>query len=142
MKLSGFVTGIWLVWLLFIIGKLSIHINPTKAWQVSKDCTRALLVIVGSYVARVASDGCSDDANMAFAFAAFAATLAVAVDAAFLADSRHWARPGTVAILSATTIATAETLLRNSAECYSVAAPALVVPALIGVALSSVRKHI
>jgi len=142
MKLSGFVTGIWLVWLLLIIGKVSVGINPKEIVQVSKDCVRALFVIVGTYVARVASDNCSDDANMAFAFVAFAATLAVVADAVFPAEAGQWVRPGTIIVLSATTIAVAETLLRANVECYSVAVPALVLPALLGVALSSVRKRI
>ena len=142
MKLSGFVTGVWLVWLLLIIGKVSVGVNPKAIKQISKDCTRALCVIAGAYVARVASDDCSEDADMAFAFTAFASTVAVAVDAAYASSAGQWVRPGTAAVLSATTITTAHAVLREPSDCYSVAAPAMVIAALVGIALGSVRKHI
>lgn len=142
MEISPFVTGVWLIWLLLVIGKVSIGLNPKNMKQVSKDTARAALVIVGAYVARVASSECSDDAQMAFAYASAVATVAVMADAICTASSGHIMRPGTAAILSASVIAVAEAVLRTPDECYNVAAPALIVPTLLGVALSSTRKHI
>ena len=142
MKLSPLVTTFWLVWVLFIVSKVSLGLNPTAAGQIFKDFGRAACVLVGSYVARIAADECTDKTIAAFSFAAAIAVVAVAIDAAFKANSGQILRPGTAAVLSAIAIVASELLLRAPESCYVVAAPVIVGSGLLGAALSSVRKHI
>lgn len=142
MQLSPFVTALWLLWLLLILGKISLALNPNAKLQTAKDSARAFLVIVGAYVARVASDDCSDSADVAFAYVAAAADLAIVADAIFKPIPGQFVRPGTAVVISASVITVAEVLLRASEDCYSVAAPAVGASAVLGIVLSSYRKRI
>lgn len=137
MQLSAFATAAWLIWLAFIASKISVGLSPESAKQISKDCGRALIIIAGTYVARVASENCPDSVNLASAWLSGVAIVATVVDAVWHKNkAKRVMRPGSTAVLSAAIITVVEALLRAPRRCNEVVAPTLVAAVLLSGALS------
>ncbi len=137
MKLSAFATAAWLVWLLFIVAKISIGNSPGAIKETSKRSARAFIVIAGTTLARMASSECPESVATASAFLS-----AVAIAAILDAGTRSALNAGTAAIVSATFISVAELMLRSPRACYQTAAPLTGLFVLLGVAIGSTPRRI
>ena len=79
MKLTPFVSALWLLWLSAIVAKISIGKTPSAIKRVAALSARSVIVILGTTAARMAANECPDPSEAASAFLAAVSVVALSL---------------------------------------------------------------